>query len=293
VINPARRTTPQDNETLVPITRPLRGSLVDVQCRVQLTQPAPHHWGGVLTRASTGLALREYSAELLGTAILMFIVVGAIDVSFDRGWISMALAADTWRFLFIGAVAGCAVGLVAISPLGRRSGAHLNPAVTIGFWLRGLMRPRDVAGYIVAQTSGALTGVVAARYLLGAAIASPSVNYGITRPGHGWDDLSASIGEALLTAVLVAAVQLSLCRPRTAPWTPVIVGVVVTLLIWQAAPFTGAGLNQARGLAPDIVAGRYPSFEVYLIGPTLGALLAAIAVSLLADRRPVSIKLCN
>jgi aquaporin Z len=246
----------------------------------------------VLIRASTGIALREYSAELLGTAILMFIVVGAIDVSFDRGWISKALAADTWRFLFIGAVAGFAVGLVAISPLGKRSGAHLNPAVTIGFWLRGMMRHRDVAGYIGAQMSGALAGVVAARYLLGAAIASPAVNYGITRPGHGWNDLSASIGEALLTAVLVAAVQLSLCRPRTAPWTPVIVGVVVTLLIWQAAPFTGAGLNQARGLAPDIVAGRYPSFEVYLLGPTLGAVLAAIAVSLLANRRPVSIKLC-
>jgi aquaporin Z len=291
-IDPARPTTPQENE-MIATTGPLRGPLGDVQCDVQLTQPAPHQRVGVLIRASTGIALREYSAELLGTAILMFIVVGAIAVSFDRGWISEALAADTWRFLFIGAVAGFAVGLVAISPLGRCSGAHLNPAVTIGFWLRGMMRPRDVAGYIGAQMSGALAGVVAARYLLGAVIASPSVNYGITRPGHGWDDLSASIGEALLTAVLVAAVQLSLCRPRTAPWTPVIVGVVVTLLIWQAAPFTGAGLNQARGLGPDIVAGRYPSFEVYLLGPTLGAVLAAIAVSLLANRRPVSIKLCN
>src|SRR4051794_17951373 len=180
----------------------------------------------------------------------MFFVVGAIGVSFSRGWISETLTQDTWRFLFVGAVAGFAVSLLAISPLGRRSGAHLNPAVTIGFWLRGMMRPRDVAGYIGAQMSGAVAGVVAARYLLGAAIASPPVNYGITRPGHGWDDLSASIGETLLTAVLVAAIQLSLCQPRTAPWTPVIVGVVVTLLIWQAAPFTGAGLNQARGLGP-------------------------------------------
>jgi aquaporin Z len=237
--------------------------------------------------------IRDYAAELFGTAILLFVVVGALDVSFSRGWISEALAGDTWRVLFVGAVAGIAVGLLAISPLGRRSGAHLNPAVTIGFWVQRMMRARDVAGYIGAQMCGALTGVVAARYLLGTAIANPSVNYGITRPGHGWDDLTASLGEVVLTAVLVATIQLSLCRPRTAPWTPLIVGVVVALLIWQAAPFTGAGLNQARGLAPDIVAGRYPSFEVYLLGPTLGAVLAAITVSRLATRRPLSIKLCQ
>jgi aquaporin Z len=259
----------------------------------QLAQPAPHHAVGLPTVASAGKALGDYSAELIGTAILIFVVVAAIDVSFGPGRNAEGLAGDNWRFLFVGAIAGLTVGLLAISPLGKRSGAHLNPAVTIAFWMRGMMRPRDVAGYIGAQMSGAIAGVVVARYLLGGAIASPSVNYGVTRPGHGWDDLSATIGEVLLTAALVAAIQLSLCRPRTAPWTPVIVGVVVTLLIWQAAPFTGAGLNPARGLGPDIVAGRYPSFEVYLLGPTLGAVLAAMAVSRLAKRRPVSIKLCH
>jgi aquaporin Z len=238
-------------------------------------------------------ALGDYSSELLGTAVLLFVVVWAIEISFSRSWISQALAGDTWRFLFVGAVAGIAVGLLAISPLGRRSGAHLNPAGTLGVWLRGMMRPRDVAGYIGAQMSGALAGVVAARYLLGAVIASPSVNYGITRPGHGWDDLSASLGEVLLTAVLVAAIQLSLCWPRIAPWTPVIVGVIVAAFIWQGAPVTGAGLNQARGLGPDIIAGSYPSFEVYLVGPTLGAVLAAITVSLVATQRPLSIKLSH
>jgi aquaporin Z len=238
-----------------------------------------------------GLHIAEWSAEFAGTVVLMFFVVAAIDLAFNRGALSRALGADTWRFLFIGAVVGLVVGLIAVSPLGRRSGAHLNPAVTLSFWIRGMVHLHDLAGYVAAQLAGATTGVAIARLILGSKVGSPAVNYGVAHPGHGWGDLRAGIGEAILTAVLVAAIQLTLARARTVRLTPLVAGFVVMILVWQAAAYTGAGLNQARGLASDIIAWSYPSIEVYLIGPTIGAALAAAGLLLFHAWRPLTAKL--
>jgi aquaporin Z len=224
--------------------------------------------------------------------ILMLVVVGTIDLSFGGGRLSLALGSRTWRNLFVGASVATAIGAIAISPLGKRSGAHLNPAVTIGFWLRRMMHSRDAASYISAQMFGAIVGVAAARAALGPRVGIPTVSYGMTLPGPGWSDVGAVAGEAVLTAVLVGSIQLSLCHRRTARLTPIIAGMVLMVLIWQARPYTGAGLNQARGLGPDVIAGRYPSFEVYLFGPTMGAVFAAAGLALITSSRPVAASLC-
>jgi hypothetical protein len=124
-----------------------------------------------------------------------------------------------WR-----AVAGARRGHLAV-PVhrsGRRTGGRLDcrlpawqaiwrapePCGHPELWIRGMVHPHDLAGYVAAQLAGATTGVAIARLILGSKVASPAVNYGVAHPGHGWGDLRAGIGEAILTAVLIAALPI-------------------------------------------------------------------------------------
>src|ERR1700742_660257 len=110
---------------------------------------------GTTITPSNGWHWREWGAEFTGTALLLFAVVTAKDwivragPPFSEIWIRVAL---------VGAVAGLVVIAVAVSPLGRRSGAHLNPVVTLGLAVQGTVGAADLAAYPLAQAIGGLTG---------------------------------------------------------------------------------------------------------------------------------------
>jgi len=192
------------------------------------------------------------------------------------------------RLLVTGALFAGTGAIIAISPLGRISGAHLNPAVSLAFWLSRKMHDHDVVAYMVAQCLGAVAGAGVVRL---AWSDSASVGFGVTRPGPGVALVAAAPIEAGMTAILVLTILLFVSRMRTARWTPLAVWVVVAVLVWQGAPLTGTSLNPARSLGPALVAMNFQNLWIYFVGPPAGAVAAALLVMTRTELRPVTAKL--
>ncbi len=240
---------------------------------------------------SEGWHWAEWCAEGLGTAILLLAGLSAVCLDFAPASPMLHLVTSSSIRLLITGLLFAAVGsLVAISPLGRRSGAHLNPAVTLAFWASGHVSRSDLLGYLSAQALGALLGVALLR--LAWSSMAVSVQDGRTSPQAGVS-LAAAVGiEALLTAVLILAIFFCTSSARTARWTPLVLWVVVALLVWRGAPYTGCSMNPTRSLAPAIITGDYTSLWIYLVGPALGALATAwLFVKAPTGLSPVTAKL--
>lgn len=236
-----------------------------------------------------GWHLVEWGAELVGTAVLVLGGLSAVVLDFgSRSAVAAAIPSHSVRLLLTGVLfAGCG-SLVAVSPLGRRSGAHLNPAVTLAFWLERHLHRHDLGGYLVAQCLGGILGAALLRLFWGPRAAS--VDYGVTAPGRGLTALEATGVEAMMTAALVLTIFLFVSSSRTARWTPLAVWIVVAVLVWQGAPYTGTSLNPARSLGPALVSGNWRDYWVYVAGPLAGAALA-VAAWMLVPRTTLTAKL--
>jgi len=218
----------------------------------------------------------EWSCEFLGTALLVFLGLSAVVLDFGiHSPVQALVASASIRRLLTGVLFASSGALVTISPLGRRSGAHLNPAVTFAFWLQGHVHRHDLAGYAVSQCAGALAGAAALRLVWSDRAAS--IQYGRTTPEAGMSAWTAVGIEAFMTGILILTIFAFVSSSRTARWTPLAVLVVVALEVWAGAPFTGTSLNPARSLGPALVAGRLSSLWVYWIGPLAAALVATVA----------------
>ncbi|HEX9517891.1 MAG TPA: aquaporin [Streptosporangiaceae bacterium] len=228
----------------------------------------------------------EWWAELTGTAVLLFAIVTARYWAIRGGppWSDPAIT-----IAIIGMAAGLAVLGVAVSPLGRRSGAHLNPAVTIGLWLQKVTSRADLAGYCTAQIAGGIAGVVAAR-AWGAQVARPPVHWAVIAPA-AWMPPAAAAGiEAAATSVQLLLLYAALASSRHHQWAPHVACCMLTVFIIAVAPLSGGGFSPVRGLAPDLMAGTYPALWIYFVGPVVGS--AAAAAAILAWRwRPITGKL--
>jgi aquaporin Z len=221
--------------------------------------------------------------------ILVFVGLSAVGLDFGSGSpVASTIPSHSARLLLTGLVFAGSGALVAISPIGRRSGAHLNPSITLAFWCQRHLKLGDVAGYIAAQFAGALVATVALRLVWGNRVAS--VRYGVTSPGHGLGPWQAVGVEALMTAALVMTIFSFVSSARTARWTPLAVWIVVAVLVWQGAPYTGTSLSSARSFGPALVDGHWLDYWVYVVGPVGGALLAA-ALWRLVPRATLTAKL--
>lgn len=173
---------------------------------------------------------------------------------------------------------GIAMGLTAIaliySPAGQRSGAHMNPAVTLAFLRLGRIQPPHACAYIAAQFLGGFAGISAALTLFGGLPADPPVNYVATRPGPG-GPIVAAVAEAVISFILMATVLVVSSRARTARFTGVAAGSLVALFIAVEDPLSGMSMNPARSLGPALLSGSVDHLWVYLSAPVLGMLAAA------------------
>jgi aquaporin Z len=176
------------------------------------------------------------------------------------------------------AIMGVAMGLTAIaivySPLGRRSGAHFNPCVTLTFLRLGRVAPSDALFYVIAQLAGAIGGVAVAARALGPALADPAVRYVVTMPGPDGPAV-AFAAEAAISFVLMSIVLFVSNTPRLSRFTGVACGLLVVAYITFEAPLSGMSMNPARTLGSALAAAEWRGLWIYFVAPPLGMLGAA------------------
>lgn len=217
-----------------------------------------------------GWHFAEWLSELIGTALLVFVAMSCVVLVFGTGSPfedqSMSL-----QLLLLGLMFTVIIFVIAVSPIGRLSGAHINPAVTLAFKITGHVHHHDLIGYWVAQLLGGVAGAYLVK-LWGSA--AESVEWGVIQPSVS---TPAAIGiEALMVGAIVLTMLLFLSSERTVRWTPLAAGLMVALATWKGAPYTGTGLNPARTLGPQVVAPDFASWWVYWAGAALGATVVAV-----------------
>jgi len=162
---------------------------------------------------------------------------------------------------------------IALSPVGKVSGAHLNPVVSLAFWVEGSLPGRAVVAYVASQLVGAVLGAVP---LLAFGSWGRSVAYGATVPGSA--GLGAAFaGETAATFVLVAGLLLFVGHRRLRPFTALILPPMYAVLVWLEAAYSGTSTNPARSLGPDVVGLAWHAYWLYWAAPLTGAALALLA----------------
>jgi len=173
---------------------------------------------------------------------------------------------------------GIAMGLTAVaifySPWGKRSGAHINPSVTLAFFLLGKIRGFDAVCYVVAQFAGGIAGVGVAALLLGAPLAHPAVNFIATVPGAA-GVLPAFCAEFLISFLMLSTVLIVSNSRKTGRYAPLFAGFLVAAFITLEAPASGMSMNPARTLASAVFAHEYRAIWIYFTAPLLGMVSAA------------------
>jgi aquaporin Z len=175
-------------------------------------------------------------------------------------------------------LAGIAMGLTAIaliySPWGQRSGAHMNPAVTLTFLRLGKITRHDAFFFVLAQFIGGVLGVLLVAQLMGPAFTAAPVRYVATLPGmHG--AAVAFIAELLISALMIFTVLTFSSTPRVARFTGIAAGVLVATFISLEAPFSGMSMNPARTFASAAPGAIWHHFWIYASAPVLGMLAGA------------------
>jgi aquaporin Z len=206
--------------------------------------------------------MKKYLAEALGTFALVFAGTGAIVIDQATGGaISHAGIALTFGL----------VVLAMIYTVGDISGAHLNPAVTIGFWAAKRLPANELAPYILSQTGGALIASCLLRLLF-----PQSQFLGATLPAGS--ELQSFILECVLTFLLMLTIlNVSTGAKEKGITAGIAVGAVIGLEAMFAGPICGASMNPVRSLAPALVSMHLEHLWLYLIAPPLGAAAAMFA----------------
>jgi len=206
--------------------------------------------------------------EFLGTFVLVTVAAGAGVIGHYAGGDVISRTAAV--------IAPGAAVMAMIYAWGPLSGLHINPAVTVAFTSRGVFPTGWVIPYWVAQMAGAICAALFLQGMFGDVAAGG--NYPIARPGGEWRSL---VMEIALTAILASIILNTATGSRSIGHNAAIaVGATVALLGLFASPISGASMNPARTLGPDIVANDYTGWWVYIAGPMIGALIAVGIIQL-------------
>ncbi len=220
--------------------------------------------------------LRPLLAEFIGTFILIFIGAGAVCTN--------AFLPNAVGLVGIALAHGLAI-FVGVSMFAYISGAHFNPAVTIGLLIAKKVDAAKAVGYIIAQLLGAAVAALFLRWIFPAdtwqavQLGTPSID---ARIGAG----AAILVEAILTLFLVHTVLATAVDDRGPKSIfPFCIGLSITMGILLGGPLTGAAMNPARAFGPALVSGSWDMHYVYWIGPILGGIIAALVYKNFFERK--------
>ncbi len=219
--------------------------------------------------------LPEYLIEAFCLGVFM-VSAGLVTTAFEYpgSLVHRAIADANVRRALIGVAMGLTAVMLIYSPWGKRSGAHMNPAVTLSFLRLGRIKSWDAAAYIIMQFIGGTAGVMLVRALAGAAFTAPPVNWVVTSPGR-YGEYAAFGAEALISAALMWMVLNSAASACYARYTGLFAGLLVAAYITFEAPLSGMSMNPARSFASAAPSMLWGSFWIYLSAPLLGMFVAA------------------
>ncbi len=214
--------------------------------------------------------MKKYYAETLGTFAMVFCGCGAMTINeITNGSISHVGVAITWGLIV----------MAMIYAFGEISGAHFNPAVSIGFAFAKKFSWKEVPKYIIAQFIGAFFAIFILWFLF-----PESQFLGETTPADGFIAYKAAILEFLLTFFLmVVIINVSSGSKETGTMAAIAVGGVILLEAMFAGPMTKASMNPIRSIAPAIFTGNFQYLWLYITAPILGAIAAVSSCKLVKD----------
>jgi aquaporin NIP len=203
--------------------------------------------------------MRKYLAERIGTFALVFCGTGAIIINQETGGVITHAGIAITFGLIVSAM---------IYTIGDISGAHLNPAVTIAFWVAKTFPAKEMLPYILSQGIGAFVASFALHYLF-----PNNTTLGTTLPTG--TAMQSFILELILTFILMfVIIHVAKGSKEQGMFAGIAIGSVVLLEAMFAGPICGASMNPIRSLAPAIVSGHLEYIWVYMLAPVLGAILA-------------------
>ena len=213
--------------------------------------------------------MKKFAAEFFGTFALVFAGTGAITIN--------DLSGGTITHVGIALTFGLIV-LAMIYTVGDVSGAHLNPAVTVAFWVAGRFPARSLVPYLAAQLTGAVAASALLRFLFPA---HPTL--GATFPAGS--PAQSFVLEVVLTFILMLVIlNVSTGAKEKGITAGIAVGAVIALEAMFAGPICGASMNPVRSLAPALVIGKFTHQWIYLVAPVLGAVLAVFSCRCMKEK---------
>ncbi len=245
--------------------------------------------------ASAGAAWKKHWPEYLMEAAalgIFMISAGAFTTLFEYPGspVHQALPNGDVRRALIGVAMGAtAMGLI-YSPWGKRSGAHMNPAITLTFLRLGKIPPWDAFFYITFQFLGGLAGVLLTVLVLGKFFTQAPVNYVVTVPGAA-GNIAAFAGEFIDGFIMMAMILYVSNKPSISRYTGLFAGILITCYVTFEAPFSGFGMNPARTVASAWPSGIWTGIWIYFTAAPIAMLLATQAY--LFAREHSSIQCCK
>ena len=237
---------------------------------------------------------RDSAIELTLTSILLFGVVTIVRWVIGPSPISRAIPGIHAELWIVGATVALLLAGLILSPPGRASGGHTNPAISLAMWRFGVFPGAGVIPYSIAQLLGSVLGVIAARLVWGHIVAEPPVIYAALQPGPGWSIWELFLVEGLGMTVIALVVGLCLAVQRLTSFVPWIVGSLVGVGIALLGTATGGSLNPAREFGPAVVSGQTRFLWAYLLAPMFGAATAAwLRRKIQCQRRVLTHRLCG
>jgi aquaporin Z len=247
----------------------------------------PNQWSRQMVQA-----LRTHWPEYLmeATELGLFMIAACsftVLLSHPDSPVAQAITTEPLRRLLMGTAMGLTAIAIIFSPLGKRSGAHFNPAVTLTFFRLGKVEPWDAAFYTLFQFIGAIVGVLVAYLLLGSLVADQSVRFAATVPGPT-GPLPAFLAELAITFILMSVILTVSNTKRLSRWTGIFAGALVATYISIESPISGMSMNPARTFGSAAVGSIWTSLWIYFTAPLIGMLLAAEAYKRLKQNHVVA-----
>jgi aquaporin Z len=215
----------------------------------------------------------EYLMEVgeLGLYLCVACLIATLlehPASIVRQFVSSSLA----RRAMMGLAMGATAIAIVTSPWGKRSGGHLNPAITFTFFRLKKLDPWDAGFYAVAQFLGATLGVAVARYALRGALGDDSVHYAVTAPGV-YGTTVAFVAELTISFILMITILITTNRKSLAPYGAYANGVLLAVYYAFEAPLSGMSTNPARTFGSAFHANYWHALWVYLVAPSIGMII--------------------